>query len=622
MEEITSPIVAIVLVLSAVFIPVAFMQGLAGTMYKQFAMTITTSVIISGFVALTLTPSLTAMLLRPHDPAAAKGRIRWVLDKFDAYFTLTTNKYLLLVKFCLGNIKISLLFIVVMLIVTAFLFRHVPGSLVPAEDQGTIMAIYALDEGASLQRTENVYNQFSKLMMEDSRVNNVAGMIGYDILGGFLRNSAGASFITLKPWDQRPGVANSSQTIANQLMAKAAQIEDARIMVLNPPPIVGMSSTGGFEGFIQNRGDGGFQELFEQLGKVISAAGKRPELSRVMTTFSFNTPQYLVDLDIAKAYALGVDPPTIYRTMQATFGDYYINDFNKNGRVFQVKMQSAPEFRLSTDNINEIYVRSKNGELLPLSSMLTLKPIIGPDSVARFNVFPAAKITGEPAMGYTSGQAIALMEEICDAVLDDDFTLDWIGSAYQEKQITTSSAIAFVLGLIVVFLSLAAQYERWTLPLAVICAVPFALFGAITIVWLRGMANDIYFQIALVTLVGLSAKNAILIVEFAHHIYLERGLSLKDAAAEAARLRFRPIVMTSLAFVFGCLPLLISSGAGSASRHSIGTGVIGGMLSATIIAPIFVPLFFSGVVKGPKVIYKWVLRFLSRRKSGAGYDEN
>jgi hydrophobe/amphiphile efflux-1 (HAE1) family protein len=620
MEEITSPIVAIVLVLSAVFIPVAFMQGLAGTMYKQFAMTITTSVVISGFVALTLTPALTALLLRPHSSSAPRGLSGKIFGNFDKLFQKITEKYLRLVGLCFDHIRICLVLIALMLAVTAFLFGHVPGSLVPAEDQGTIMAVYSLDEGASLQRTENVYNQFAKIMGEDSRVRTVGGMIGYDMLGGFLRNSAGASFITLKDWSLRPGAANSSQVVASELMAKAASIDDARIMVFNPPPIVGMSSTGGFEGYIQNRSDGGFQELYNQLTKVIRTASPRPELRLIMTTFSFNTPQYLVDLDVAKAYALGVDTPTIYRTMQATFGDYYINDFNKRGRVFQVKMQSVPEFRITPANMNKVYVRSRGGDMIPLSSLLTLKPIIGPDSVSRFNVFPAAKITGEPASGYTSGQAIALMEEICAEVLDEGFTLDWIGSAFQEKQITTSSAIAFVLGLVMVFLILAAQYERWTLPIAVICAVPFALFGAISIVWLRNMANDIYFQIALVTLVGLSAKNAILIVEFAHHIYLERGLSLRKAALEAARLRFRPIIMTSLAFVFGCLPLLLSGGAGAASRHSIGTGVIGGMLSATVIAPIFVPLFFAGVVQGPKIIYKRALKFLSRKRSDETHD--
>jgi hydrophobe/amphiphile efflux-1 (HAE1) family protein len=618
MGEITSPIIAIVLVLSAVFIPVAFMQGLAGTMYKQFAMTITTSVIISGFVALTLTPALTALLLRPHSEAAAGGFLGKIFTKFDSLFQKITSKYLHFVTMGFDHIKICLLIIAVMLAVTVFLFGRVPGSLVPSEDQGTIMAVYSLDEGASLQRTERVYNQFAKIMNDDTRVRTVGGMIGFDMLGGFLRNSSGASFITLEDWSQRSGNENSSHMVAAQLMAKASVIDDARVLVFNPPPIVGMSATGGFEGYIQNRSDGGFQELYDQLNKVLRAAAQRPELRLVMTTFSFNTPQYLVDLDVAKAYALGVDTPTIYRTMRATFGDYYINDFNKLGRVFQVKMQSVPEFRITPENINEVYVRSKNGDMIPLSSLLSLKPIIGPDSVSRFNVFPAAKINGEPAPGYTSGQAIALMEQICSEVLDEGFTLDWIGSAYQEKQIPTSSAIAFVLGLIMVFLILAAQYERWTLPIAVICAVPFALFGAISIVWLRGMANDIYFQIALVTLVGLSAKNAILIVEFAHHIYLERGLSLRQAALEAARLRFRPIIMTSLAFVFGCLPLLLSSGAGAGSRHSIGTGVIGGMLSATIIAPIFVPLFFAGVIQGPKVIYRQALKFLSRKKS----DEN
>ena len=622
MEEVTSPIVAIVLVLSAVFVPVAFMQGLAGTMYKQFAMTITTSVAISGFVALTLTPALTALLLKPHDESASKNVLGRLLDKFEVFFAKLTEKYIFLVKYCLNHVLVALAFIAVMLGITAYLFHSVPGSLVPSEDQGIILSILSLDEGASLQRTQEVYNQFSDMALADPRVDRVAGFIGFDLMGSFLRNSAGASFITLKHWNERSGYENSAEALARDLMIKAASVADARIMVLNPPAIVGMSATGGFECFIQNRGDGGFPALAEQVGKILAAANARPELKTVFTSLSFNTPQFLVDLDVAKAYALGLDTPTIYRTMQATFGDYYINDFNKMGRIFQVKMQSSPEYRLSPDNLKEIYVRSKNGEMIPLSSIITLVPIIGPNSVARFNVFPAAKVIGEPNEGYTSGQAIAAMEEVSNQLLDREFTLDWIGSAYQERQITTSSTIAFVLGLIVVFLILAAQYERWTLPVAVIFAVPFALFGAIGFVALRGMANDIYFQIALVTLVGLSAKNAILIIEFAHHIYLDRGTSLKEAAIEAARLRFRPIIMTSLAFIFGCMPLVVSSGAGASSRHSIGTGVVGGMLAATVIAPIFVPLFFAAVVKVPKVLYRRVLKSSLTYKRKFRHDGN
>jgi multidrug efflux pump subunit AcrB len=387
-----------------------------------------------------------------------------------------------------------------------------------------------------------------------------------------------------------------------------ATIPGARILFFNPPAIVGMSSTGGFEGYVQNRGVGDFHDLNRQLQALMAEASKRPELTRIMTAFAADTPQYRVDVDNAKAYAMGVDTSTIFRTMQATFGDFYVNDFNRHERTYQVKMQSEPSFRMTQESLKEVYVRSVFNEMIPLSSLVSLQRILGPDTVERFNVFPAAKVTGEPAPGYTSGQAIAAMEEVAARVLESDFTLDWIGSAFQEKQITRSSAIAFVLGLMVVYLILSAQYERWTLPVAVIMAVPFALFGAITLVWLRGLANDIYFQIALVTLVGLAAKNAILIVEFAHHTHMEKGGSLKEAALAAARLRFRPIIMTSLAFIFGCLPLVVSSGAGAASRHSIGTGVVGGMITATVIAPIFVPLFYAGIMKAPALIFRKLLR--------------
>ncbi len=607
MEEVTSPIVAIVLVLCAVFIPVAFMQGLSGTMYKQFAMTISTSVIISGFVALTLTPALCALLLKPHKEKHKPG----LLDKFEVLFQKLTNRYLSVVRFCLNHVLISVIIIAVMAGITFTLFRIVPGSLVPAEDQGIVMGIMRLDNAASLERTEQVVGKFTDMAMQDPRLERITGLVGYDMLGGVFRNSSAGVFIGLTPWDQRTSSADSAQAFITQMMGKASNITDARIMLFNPPAIVGMSPTGGFEGFLQNRGPGDFHELNRQAQLVLAAAAKRPELRMVMTTFAADTPQYLVEVDDAKAYALGVDMATIFRTMQATYGDYYVNDFNKFGRIFQVKMQSEPAFRMTPDSTKEIYVRSKYGEMIPLSSLIKLQMILGPDTVERFNVFPAAKFTGEPAPGYTSGQAISAMEEVVKEVADRDFTLSWVGSAYQEKQITRSSAIAFVLGIIVVYLILSAQYERWTLPLAVIMAVPFALFGAIVFVFLRGMANDIYFQIALVTLVGLSAKNAILIVEFAHHIHIDRGKSLKEAAVEAAGLRFRPIVMTSLAFIFGCLPLVISSGAGAASRHSIGTGVVGGMITATIIAPLFVPLFYAAVMRGPQVFYKHLLRRFS-----------
>jgi len=363
-------------------------------------------------------------------------------------------------------------------------------------------------------------------------------------------------------------------------------------MSFNPPPITGMSTTGGFEAYIQDRSGGNVEALGTKVQAFLAAAAKRPELGGVQSTFSANVPQYYIDLDRTKARALGVSISDVFTAMQSTFGSYYVNDFTLYGRTWQVSLQSESEFRRKPEDLSQVYVRSSTtSDLVPLTSLIKVRRILGPDSYARFNVYPSAKVLGGPAPGYSSGQALAAMQEVADEVLGSDYTIGWIGSAYQELATQGSGSIAFIFGLIMVFLILAAQYERWTLPLAVVTAVPFALFGAILAVWLRGIENDVYFQVGLITLIGLAAKNAILIVEFAVMLRAE-GKSIFESAYEAAKLRFRPIVMTSLAFILGCVPLAISTGAGSASRHSIGTGVIGGMLGATLLAIFVIPMFF------------------------------
>jgi multidrug efflux pump len=352
-----------------------------------------------------------------------------------------------------------------------------------------------------------------------------------------------------------------------------------------------MSTTGGFEGYIQDRSGGSTAQLASKVTTFLEATAKRPELAGVRTTFSANVPQYYIDLDRTKARALGVSISDVFTAMQATFGSYYVNDFSLYGRTFQVSLQSESEFRRKPEDLSQVYVRSASAELVPLSSLVKVERILGPDSYARFNVYPAAKILGGPAPGYSSGQALAAIQQVADETLGSDYSIGWTGSAFQEQATQGSGSTAFVFGLIMVFLILAAQYERWTLPLAVVTAVPFAVFGAILAVWLRGIENDVYFQVGLLTLIGLASKNAILIVEFAV-ICRRQGMGIFESALEASRLRFRPIIMTSLAFILGVVPLVISSGAGSASRHSIGTGVIGGMLAATFLAIFLIPMFY------------------------------
>ncbi|AQR65617.1 RND transporter [Aquaspirillum sp. LM1] len=591
MQEVTGPVIAIVLVLCAVFIPVAFMGGLAGQMYKQFAITIAMSVVISGIVALTLTPALCAVLLKPGHQAAHK-----FFDVFNNWFARMTGRYTRGVAFFVRRSTIGMLVFAGVIALTIGLFRVVPGGLVPDEDQGYVIAVTLLPDGASLSRTLNATQQVDKLAMAHPAVTDVLTFTGFDLLTGSFKTNSGASFLTLKDWKERHAESDQAQSIVGYMFGAGMSVKEAMVLAFNPPPISGMSSTGGFEVYVQNRGNGSSKDLAAATQKLIEAAHKRPELGHLSTTFSADVPQLFIQLDREKAKTYGVSISDVFDTMQSTFGELYVNDFNKQGRTFRVQLQSEADFRSRPEDIRNVYVRAQSGEMIPLTALVTIKQVTGPEIVERYNIFPAAKIVGGPAPGYSSGQAIAAMEQLARDTLSDDYGLAWTGSAFQEKQTGGTSALVFVFALVMVFLILAAQYERWNLPIAVLLAVPFAVFGAISANWLRGMANDVYFQIALVTLIGLAAKNAILIVEFAM-LKLEEGLSLADAAIAAARLRFRPIIMTSLAFVLGCVPLAISTGAGAASRHSIGTGVIGGMLAATFIATFFIPMFFMLIMQ-------------------------
>ncbi len=586
MEEVSGPVVAIVLVLCSVFLPVAFMGGMTGVMYKQFAVTIAVSVVISGLVALTLTPALCALILKPthHEPNR-------FFRAFNNGFDKLTSKYVGGVAFLNRRVGIAFIIFGAMIISLLLLFKTVPGGLVPDEDQGYLMVIPIMPDAASLSRTQAVTAQLDAAMTKNKDVAETLSFSGFDLLSGTYRSNGAAAFITLTDWKDRKGEGEDSFSLAHKVMFAGARIQDAVVLAFNPPPITGMSTTGGLEAYIQSRGTTDPAAIQQAIQSYLEAAKKRPEFSAVSTTYRATVPQVFFDLDRDKAKTLGVPVNQVFNTIAATFGAQYVNDFNIFGRTYKVQLQSEADFRSSADDMRNVYVRSSSGQMIPLSAMVTVKPVVGPELVERFNVFSAGKVMLTPAAGYSTGQAIAAAEEVADSVLTSDFTLTWMGSAYQEKLAGSTSAQAFIFGIIMVFLILAAQYERWTLPIAVVTAVPFGLFGALLAVWLVGLNNDVYFQIGLVTLIGLAAKNAILIVEFAvekHH----EGLSLYDAAIEASRLRFRPIVMTSLAFILGCVPLVTSSGAGAASRHSIGTGVIGGMLAATCIATFFVPLFF------------------------------
>ncbi len=593
MDEVTGPVVAIVLVLCSVFVPVAFMGGFTGVMYQQFAITIAVSVVISGLVALTLTPALCALLLKDMQP-----RTSGFFFRFDQWFSKITEKYTGLAGFFLHHVSVALIAVLLLWAATMGLFKWVPTSLLPDEDQGMIMVATMLDPSTSLSSTQKVATQLEDIILKQPSVKEELTFAGYDILSSTMKSSSIASFVALKPWKERKAHELSSfSTVAAIGKMGSGQIPGALVMPFNPPPIMGMSTTGGLEGYIQNRSGSGSQALSEKVSQFIAAASKRPELTGLSTTFSAATPQYDLKVDEIKAMAMNVSLSELYATIQGTFGTAYVNDFTKFSRSFKVMLQAEGDYRARPEQLGEIYVRSNSGAMVPLSAFVTLTPILGPDMVERFNAFPAAKVMATPATGYSSGQAIAAMQDVARETLGEEYTLSWTGTTYQETISGSSSSIALMLGILVVFLILAAQYEKWGLPFAVILAVPFGIFGALLGTFCRGLSNDIYFQIALVALVGLAAKNAILIVEFAV-LVKEQGATSYQAALQAIKLRFRPIIMTSLAFILGCVPLAISSGAGAASRHSIGTAVVFGMLGATAIAPMFIPLFFYLITGG------------------------
>ena len=588
MDEIASPVIAIVLVLSAVFIPVAFIGGFSGEIYKQFAITIVISVVISGFVALTLTPALCVSILKTHEPKPF-----WIVKKFNDFFEWLTHQFTDKVAHAIRRGVFYVILFVGLIAVTYGLFTRVPTGLVPAEDKGMLLVSMQLPPATALSKTTEMASFMESTIRNNPNVEAVMALAGYDMLSSAVRTFGGTAFVKLKDWDLRKEDNQKSQALAQTFTAQLMQNPNAVIFALNPPPIMGLSLTDGFEMYIQNRTGGSIQDLQKCTQLVLQEAQKRPELTGVRTTLSVNVPQYNVQLDRQKAKSLGVNVDDVFTTLQSTFGSYYVNDFNLYGRTFKVSMQSESEFRETPNDLRNVFVRSSNGDLIPISSLVTFERIIGPDILERFNLFPAAKLMGDAASGYSSGDALKAIEEVANQVLPDGYTVAFSGSSYQEKNAGGTGTIAFIFGLVFVFLILAAQYERWLMPLAVLTAVPFAVFGAILATWLRGLNNDIYFQIGLVMLIALAAKNAILIIEFAMEAREKQGKNIYDAAVEAARLRFRPIVMTSLAFTIGVLPLAISSGAGAASRHAIGTGVIGGMLAATFIATFFIPLFYT-----------------------------
>ena len=597
MREVSGAVVAIVLVLSAVFIPVAFLGGIAGKLYQQFAVTVALSVVLSGVVALTLTPALCGVLLKPTH-TEAKG-FRW----FNRAFGALTDYYTKIVDKTLHHRILGASVFAAVIVASIVLFRMVPGGFVPPEDQGYLVSALVLPDGASLQRTQKAGESFQEKVVQEPAVARVFVIAGNDIIGGGLKTNAGTIFIPLKDWSERK---ESAEQLAKKFTGLGMGMPDGMALVFNPPPIRGLGSAGGFEFYVQSKVQPSPQQLAEVIGGFTEALRREPKLTGINTFFRPTAPQLYVEVDETKALSLGIPISDVYLSLQATMGTLYVNDFNLSGRTYRVQLQADAQYRTQPTDLGQIFVRADNGSMVPISALIQVTQIVGPEQLERFNGFLAAKVLGNAIPGISSGEAIQLVQDVASASLPPGYELAWAGQAYQQIRTGTTSAVAFVFGLLMVFLILAAQYERWSLPLAVLLAVPFAVFGALLAVLLRNMPNDIYFQIGLVVLVGLSAKNAILIVEFAAQ-KRDQGMSSIDAALTAARQRFRPIVMTSLAFILGVFPLVISSGAGAAARRSMGTGVFGGMLASTFIATIFVPMFFT-----------WMSRRQGKQASMAG----
>ncbi len=587
MREVTSPIIAIVLTLCAVFVPIAFLGGLTGELYRQFAVTISIAVVISGLVALTLTPSLCALILK-RDHREPGRFFRW----FNRCFLRITGRYVDGVTWMLRRGAVGAVLFIGMVAVTFGLWRITPGSLVPDEDQGYYIAAVFLPDGATLERTDKVVNEVVNIIKSNPANENAVAFTGMDFLGGGFRNSAATIFVTQKHWDERTV---ATPQLVGEFFMKTGHIKEALVLGFAPPPIFGLGSAGGFEFYLQNRGEGGPARLFEVTQQLLGAVAKDGSFGHVNTLWRANVPQLYVETDREKAKTAGVSLDELYGTLAATLGTYYVNDFNKYGRTWQVLMSAEPAYRKRPEDISAMFVRSDQGRMVSLASLATVNYSSGPDSLDRFNNLPAVKIFGSALPGISSGQAIERMEKIARETLPPEFTFDWGGASFQEKRSGGTSVIALGLAALMVFLILAAQYDRWSLPLSVMLALPFGTFGALAAVWLRGFTNDVYFQIGLVTLLGLAAKNAILIVEYAV-LKKHEGYSTSAAAIEAARLRFRPILMTSLAFILGVMPLAFSTGAGAGARHSAGTGVMGGMLAATFLAIFFIPWFYKLIV--------------------------
>lgn len=585
MKEVAGALVAIVLVLSTVFTPVAFLGGIAGELYRQFAVTIGVSVVLSGFVALTLTPALCAILLR-HKSKPFK-----IFQLFNDGFERFKLNYIKGVSFNLRHRWFTAAILVAVTVGCWEFLQIVPTSFVPREDQGILRVAIQLPEGATLNRTGVVVTDLSREIRKIPEVENVTALVANDTIANDTKSNAASLIVQLKPWDQRT---RSAETVRRQLQTLVNARTDAVGQAVNPAPIRGLGRAGGLDFYIQSRESDNPLELQQVAEDFRQRLVSKPEISSARSMIQADAPQLYLTVDEAKALAMGVAISDVYDTLGYFMGGKYVNDFTRIGKIFRVIIQADAPYRMTPESLGELYVRSDTGKMVPLSTLAHVERTSGPESLKRENGFLAASMNVNAAQGYSTGDVIRAVDAESQ-YLPSGYYVDWTGQAFHEKRIGSSSAAAFAFGLIIVFLILAAQFERWSLPIAVVMAVPYSVLGALVATYFRGFSNDIYFQIGLLVLIGLTAKNAILIVEFAAQ-KMEEGTEARQAALEAAKLRLRPIVMTSMAFILGVIPLATATGAGAAARQSMGTGVLGGMLATTFITTFFIPVFFTWFV--------------------------